>query len=188
MVFGIWDMSTCRAGRTSLSELISRLTLASNFTLATAVNEATLLLPVLLGLPLWAFCRTHEGLEVAGSSGFAESALLPFCCWWQHCVISWSSFLGCRPVVWVSIPVPISVPVVVAIPITVALSQDKGGLYGSEYNKESHQKTRISPLHLHVYHATKILSFMSLLQLNISGILQEWRREMEKGRGQRQIL
>lgn len=49
---------------------------ASGFTLAAAVDEAALHLPVFLGLPLGALLGTSEDLIPAGSSGKAEGPRL----------------------------------------------------------------------------------------------------------------
>lgn len=53
------------------------LTLASDFTLATAVNEASLPLPILPWLPLRALRWANESFHVTGSSCLTEGSFLP---------------------------------------------------------------------------------------------------------------
>lgn len=102
------------------------LTLASNFTFAAAINKASLLLLVLLGLPLGALSRACEGPVLAGSPSFAENSFLSRP--WefrQHIIIScssiiWRFFTIAVTIVTASVAISISIATV-AISIVIPL-------------------------------------------------------------------
>lgn len=98
------------------------LTLASDFALAAAVDKASLLLLVLLGLPLRALRWTLKGFGVACPLCIAVSSFLPRFCWCQHFVICCVIINLLCTVVPTTITISIAIAIVaVSIAVTIVV-------------------------------------------------------------------
>ena len=120
-------------------------TLASSFTLATAVNETTLVLLVLLRLSLRAFRRARKGLQIASPLCFAEPSLLPGSQWCQHVVISLIGFFA------------------ICAPVSIALPHNQGGFHRNKDDENSHQNMRHCNRRRHFWLPNMYASLLLLL-------------------------